>query len=125
MQDGSVNTNICLGKPQTFLCEVPKQGSLTRLEWTIEFEDSQSVPSVIHHYTSVDTEGDIFGGDRRGIRFEFNLTSNSLTSLVSVMTVTVDNVSATAVIDNATVNCGDKAYPKVLHVNEGDYTIFY
>ena len=127
MQDGSVNTNICLGKPQTFLCKVPKQGSLTRLEWTIEFEDPQSVSSVTHHYTSVDTEGDIFGDDRRGIRFEFNLTSNSLTSLVSVMTVTMDNINATAfkLIDNATVNCSGKAYPKVLHVNEGDYTILY
>ena len=69
------DVHICLGQPQTFLCEVPKQGSLTRLQWTIEFEDPQSVPSVTHHYTSVDTEGDIFGDDRLGIRLEFNLTS--------------------------------------------------
>ena len=121
VQDGSVDTNICLGKPQTFSCEVPKQGSLARLEWRIEFENSQSVSSVIHQYTSVDVEGEIFGNDRSGIRFVFNLTSNSLTSLVSVMTVTVDNVNATALIENATVDCGDEAYPKVLHAIEGNH----
>ena len=46
MQDGSVN--VCPGQPQTFLCEIPKQGSLPRLEWMIDFdhEDSDSVTTV-------------------------------------------------------------------------------
>ena len=41
------------------------------------------------------------------------------------MTVTMDNVNATALIDNATVNCGDKAYPKVLHVRTGTCINWY
>ena len=111
--------NICLGQPKTLLCEAPKQGSIARLEWRIDLENSQSVTSVIHQYTSVDAEGDIFGDSRNGISFIFNLTSNSLASLVSVMTVTVNDVNGTALIHNATVNCDDEAYPKVLHAHEG------
>ena len=60
------------------------------------------------------------GDNRPGVSFMFNLTSNGLESLVSAMTTTV-SVNATALINNATVNCGDEAYPKVLHVNEGEY----
>ena len=111
---------ICLRQPQNFLCEAPKQGSLTRLEWTIDFEDSHSVESVTRQYTSNDPEGLILRDDRPGIRFVFNLTSNSPSSLVSVMTVTVDDISATTSINNTTVTCGDP-YPKVVHVHKGTY----
>ena len=110
---------ICLGQPQTFLCEVPKQGSLTRLEWRIDFEHSHSVESVIQQYTSVDPEGLILRDDRPGVSIMFNLTSNGSSSLVSIMTVTTSDINATALINNSTVNCGDEAYPMVLHVHKG------
>ena len=112
---------ICPGQPQIFLCEVPKQGSLTLLEWRIDFEGSHSV-SVTGQYTSADPEGLILRDDRSGVSFIFNLTANSPSSLVSVMTVTVtaNGINATALINNATVNCaGNEAYPKVLHVHKG------
>ena len=117
MQDSSMNI-ICLGQPQTFSCEVPNQGSLTRLEWRIDFEGSSSEPSMTRLFTSADPEGHILRDDRSGISFMFNLTSNSSSSLVSVMTVTVDDANATALINNATVNC-DEAYPEVLRTIEG------
>ena len=117
-------TYIYLGQPNILLCEVPKQDSLGHLEWRLDFEDSYSVESVTHQYTSADAEGKLFGDDRNGISFVFNLSSNGLASLVSAMTVTVDDVNATALIDNATVNCDDEAYPKILHVHTGiNYTI--
>ena len=119
MQDGS---NICLGQPQTFSCEVPKQepSSFARLEWNIDFEDSKAISRVTQQYSSYDAEGEVFGDERSGISFMFNLTSNGLASLVSTMTVTMNNVNATAVINNATVNCDDEEYPIMLHTNEGD-----
>ena len=51
----------------------------------------------------------------------FNLTSNGLSSLslVSVMSVTVDNIlNATALINNTTMDCGDEANRKILQVIE-------
>ena len=117
MQDSSMNI-ICLGQPQAFSCEVPKQGSLIRLEWKIDFEGSSSEPSVTRLFTSADPEGHILRDDRSGISFMFNLTSNSSSSLVSVMTVTVNGANATALINNATVSCGE-ANPKVLRIIEG------
>ena len=117
MQDSSMNS-ICLGQPQTFSCEVPKQGTLTRLEWRIDFEGSSSEASVIRQFTSTDPEGHILKEDRSGIGFMFNLTSSSSSSLVSVMTVTVDDANATALINNATVNCGETNL-EVLRIIEG------
>ena len=120
MQHNSLNVCLAIGQPQTFVCEVQKQlGSLPRLEWRIDFdhEDPHSVPTVTGQYTSADSEGHIIKEDRLGVNFVFNLTSNSPSSLVSVMAVTANDTNTTALI---TVNCaGDKAYPKVLHVNEG------
>ena len=116
------DVSICPGQPQTFLCEIPKQGSLILLEWRIDFdhEDSDSVTTVNGQYTSNDPEGHIIRDDRLGFSFMFNLTSNSPSSLVSVMTVTVNDTNTTTLINNAAVNCaGDEAYPKVLHFYKG------
>ena len=115
---------ICPGEPQTFLCEVLiEQGSLQRLQWRIDFdhEDTHSVTTVNGQYTTNDPEGHIIRDGRPGFSFMFNLTSNSPSSLVSVMTVTANDTNTTAaLINNATVNCaGDDAYPKVLHVYKG------
>jgi hypothetical protein len=104
------------------MCEVPKQDYLTRLEWRIDFEHSSSeVESVTRLFTSADPEGYILRESRPGITFEFNLTSNAngSSSLVSVMNLTVDDINATALINNATVNCGDEANRKMLHIIEG------
>ena len=87
---------ICPGRTQIFTCEIPKQGSLTRLEWRIDFEHSSrpSEESVTWLFTSDDPEGHILRESRPGITFMFNLTSNgsSSLSLVSVMSVTVDDI---------------------------------
>ena len=115
---GGGDVYICLGQPHTFSCEVPKQGTLTRLEWRIDFEGSSSETSVIRQFTSTDPEGHILREDRSGIGFMFNLTSSSSSSLVSVMTVTVDDANATALINNATVNCGETNL-EVLRIIEG------
>ena len=121
---GASDVYFCLGQPQTFSCEIPKQGSLTRLVWRIDFEHSSrpSEASVIRLFTSTDPEGHILSESRPGVRFVFNLTSNgaSSLSLVSVLSVTVDDINATALINNATVNCGDEANLKMLQVVEGD-----
>ena len=114
MKESSVN--ICTGEPEIFLCEASKQGSLSRLEWRIDFDNSHSVESVTQQYTSDDLEGHILRDSRPGVSFEFNLTSHNSSSLVSVMTVTAND---TTLINNATVNCGDVAYPKKVHINEG------
>ena len=116
--------NICLGQSQTFLCEVPKQpeGSLTRLEWRIDFEGSSSEESLTRRFTSADPEGHIFRGDRSGISFVFNLISKTSSSLVSVMIVTVNDINATALINNATVNCGE-TNPIVLRIIEGNFKL--
>ena len=116
---------LCPGKTQIFLCEVPKQGSLTRLEWRIDFEHSSrpSEASVTRLFTSADPEGHILRDSRPGITFMFNLTSNGLSSLslVSVLSVTIDNIlNATALINNVTVDCGDEANRKILQVIEGN-----
>ena len=50
IQDSAVH--ICVGQPQTFSCEVPKQGSLTHLEWRIDFKPSSSEESVTQQFTS-------------------------------------------------------------------------
>jgi hypothetical protein len=57
----------------------------------------------------------------------FNLTSNgpSSLSLVSVLNLTVDDINATAFINNATVNCGDEANRKMLQIIEGNYCYNY
>ena len=112
---------LCLGKPQTFSCEVPKQepSSFARLEWSVDFEDSKLIARLTQQYSSHDAEGEVFGDERSGISFMFNLTSNGLASLVSIMTVTMNNVNATAVISNATVNCDDEAYPIMLQIRIG------
>ena len=107
----------CLGQPQIFSCEVQKQGSLTRLQWRIDFVSSPNVTRMTRRFTTDDPEGLILRDSRPGVSFEFNLTSNSnsSSSLNSVMTVTVDDINATALINNATVDCeGDKAYPIML-----------
>ena len=85
---------FCLEKPHTFSFEVPKQGSLTRLEWKIDFEHSSrsSEASVTRLFTSADPEGHILRDSRFGVTFVFNLTSNayygsSSLCLVSVMSV--------------------------------------
>ncbi len=80
---------LCLGQPQTFTREVPKQGSFTLLEWRIDFEHS-SIPSeasVTRLFTSADPEGHILRENTPGVTFVFNLTSNgsSSLSLVSVI----------------------------------------
>ena len=51
----------------------------------------------------------------------FNLTSSgsSSLSLVSVMNITVYDINATALINNATVNCGDETSNLMLHIIEG------
>ena len=123
MQDAD-DAYLCLGKTQTFSCEIPKQqGPLTRLEWRIDFEHSSrhSEASVTRLFTSTDPEGYILKESRPGVTFVFNLISNgsSNLSLVSVMSITVDDNNATALINNATVNCGDEANRKVLHIIEG------
>jgi hypothetical protein len=115
---------LCLGQPQTFMCEVPKQGSLTRLGWRIDFEHL-SEASVTRLFTSADPEGHILKDSRRGISFVFNLTSNGSTSLVSVMNLTVDDINAAAFINNATVNCGDEANRKMLQIIEGNNYCYY
>ena len=113
---------FCVGQPRTILCEVPKQqGSLTCLEWRIDFEHSSrpSEASVTRLFTSADPEGHILKERRPGITFMFNHTSNGLSSLslVSVLSITVDNIlNATALINNATVDCGDEANRKILQV---------
>ena len=114
---------ICLRSTQIFSCEVPKQqGSLTRLEWRIDFQHSSrpSEASVTRQFTSADPEGYILRESRPGIRIAFNLTSNRSSSLVSVMNLTIDDINATALVNNATVNCGDEANLKMLQVVEGD-----
>ena len=112
---------LCLGKPQTFSCEVPRQepSSFARLQWSIDFEDSKAIARVTQQYSSHDAEGEVFGDERSGISFLFNLTSNGLASLVSIMIVTINNANATAVINDTTVNCDDEAYPKVLQIRIG------
>ena len=117
MQDGAVH--ICVGQPQTFSCEVPKQGSLNRLEWRIEFEPSSSEADVSGVFTSADSEGHILRDSRPGVTFVFNLTSTGSSSLVSVMNLTVDDINVTALINNATVNCGDEANRKILQIIKG------
>ena len=114
--------HICHGQPQTLTCGVPKQGSLTRLQWRIAFVTSLSVTRVTRRFTTDDPEGLVLRDSRPGLSFEFNFTSNSnsSSSLSSVMTVTVDDINASALIKNATVDCeGDEAYPIILHVREG------
>ena len=127
IQDEAVH--FCLGQPQTFTCEVPKQGSLTRLEWRIDFEHSTSETSVTRVFTSSDPEGQILRDDRPGVRFVFNLTSNSSSNLVSVMTLSVDDINATALINNATINCGSgdsgEPFPVVLHIIKSKSHFFY
>ena len=74
---------------------------------------------VAQQFTTSDTEGETLNDERPGVNFTFNLTSISLTSLVSVMTVAA-NISGTTVIDNATVHCGEESTPHaVLHVKRG------
>ncbi|MCG8626565.1 MAG: hypothetical protein MJE68_31765 [Proteobacteria bacterium] len=126
---------FCLGRTQTFSCEVPKQGSLPRLEWRIDFEHSSrpSEASVTRQFISSDPEGYILRESRPGVSFVFNLTANinGSSKLVSVMSITVDDNNATALVNNATVNCGDEANQKILHVIEGNiksnwhYCAFY
>ena len=114
---------ICLGQPQIFVCSFHRQASdsFLYLEWRINFEDSQSVSKVSQQFTSSDVVGETLQDERNGVNFTFNLTSISLTSLVSVMTVTT-NISAATVINNATVHCGDESTPHaVLHVQRGRY----
>jgi hypothetical protein len=122
LQDES-DVYLCLGQPQTFVCKVPKQDSLTRLEWRIDFEHSSlpSEASVTRLFTSADPEGHILRENRPGITFAFNLTSNNngSSNLVSIMNIIVDDINATAFINNATVNCGDEANQKILHIIEG------
>ena len=123
MQD----VHFCTGQPRTFSCEVPKQqGSLTRLEWRIDFAEHSSrasESSVTRLFTSADPEGQILIDSRHeaGVTFVFSLTSNgsSSLSLVSIMNITVDDINATALINNATVNCGGEANQKTLHIIEG------
>ena len=78
---------------------------------------------VTQQFTTSDTEGDTLNDERTGVNFTFYLTSNSSTSLVSVMTVTA-NISGATVVNNATVHCGEESTPHaVLHVTRG--TRFY
>ena len=118
----------CPGQPQIFLCEAPKQGSLPRLEWRIDFdhEDTHPVTTVTRQYTLNDPEGLILRDARLGVSFVFNLTSNSPSSLISVMIVTANDTNTTTWINNATVNyVGDEAYPKVLHVYKGIIVVIF
>ena len=117
---------ICLGQPQTFSCTVHGQAShsLLYLKWRIDFEDSQSVSMVSGQFTTADVEGETLHDERTGVNFTFNLTSTGLTSLMSVMTVTT-NISASTVINNATVHCGDEPTPHaVVLVQRGSPIIF-
>ena len=114
--------HICHGQPQTLMCGVPKQGSSTRLQWRIDFVSSLSVTRMTRRFTADDPEGLILRDSKPGVSFEFNLTSNSnsSSSLNSVMTITVDDINGTALINNATVDCeGDEAYPIMLRVPRG------
>ena len=76
--------------------------------------------SVTRLFTSADPEGHILRESRPGVKFIFNLTSNGSSSLVSVMNLTVNEINATALINNATVNCGSEANRKMLHIIEGN-----
>ena len=116
---------ICLRRTKIFSCEVPKQqGSLTRLEWRIDFQHSSrpSEASVTRQFTSADPEGYTFwerADQESGLR-SILITFNGSLSLVSVMNLTIDDINATALINNATVNCGDEANRKMIQVVEGD-----
>ena len=66
------------------------------------------------------SEGYILRESRPGIRNAFNLTLYGSSSLVSVMNLTIDDINATALVNNATVNCGDEANRKMIQVVEGD-----
>ena len=93
--------------------------SSDRLEWRIDFEDSQSVGSVTQQYTTADQEGQILREERSELPIVFNLTSNKRPYFISVMTVTAGNISGD-LINNATVNCGQESHQKaVLHVHKG------
>ena len=81
------------------------------------------MPRITQRFTADDQEGRILKDSRSGVNFVFNLTSNSnnLSNLTSVMTVTVDDINGTSLINNATLDCeGDEAYPIMLQVNEGN-----
>ena len=65
-------------------------------------------------FTLADSEGHILRANRPGVTFVFNLTSTGSSNLVSVMNLTVDDINATALINNATVNCGDEVNQKML-----------
>ena len=81
---------------------------------------SPSVPRMTRQFTADDPEGFILRDSRPGVNFEFNLTSNSNLILTSVMTVVMDDINATALINNATVGCeGDEIYPIILHAQTG------
>ena len=76
---------------------------------------------VSQQFTTSDELGQTLQDERMGVNFTFNLTSISLTSLVSVMTITT-NISAATVTNNATVHCGDEStLHAVLHVKRGRY----
>ena len=109
---------MCLGQPQTFLCSVANQGPSTHLEWMVEFKDSRSVPNVIHELFSDDVQN--IRDTRNGISFVFNVISSS-SSLESAMTVMVTDENGTALINNATVYCGQESDIRaVILVDKGD-----
>ena len=103
---------------------------MTRLVWGIDFQDTQSrsASPVTNQYTSDDEEGESLEDKRRGINFMFNLTSNNLTSLVSVMTVTVHNANSTALINDAIMSCTGSSTTEIIqgvfHFVDGNYIVY-
>lgn len=111
---------LCFGQPRTFLCEVQKQDSLVpRLEWRVDFVSSPPMPWITRRFTGDDPEGRVLRDSRSVVKFEFNLTSNSNSSLTSVMTVTVEDINGTS-FNNATLECeGDEIYPVMIYIQKG------
>lgn len=97
-----------------FTCEVtsvPDQPSTRWLQWRIQFEESLSVAGVTRSYVESDAQGHLQTDERNGLDFVFNLTLNGPLMLVSTLTVTVGS-DTTSAINNATVHCGQRPYPK-------------
>ena len=105
---------ICLGKTRTFFCRVSRNDSLSRLEWRIEFQNSRSVPSIIHEYSTSDPVGHHTRDERNGISFTSNITSISPVSIESLMSVTLNDANGTDVLNNATVSCGQGVNTKAV-----------
>ena len=108
--------HYCIGEPLVFTCSithVSNPPSVESIQWRVRFENSLSMSDITPSYLTNDVVGythSMVSSD--GNKFEFNLTENSAAQLVSTLTVTVTNDTAST-INNATVNCG----PEDFHQN--------